>query len=165
MIRPIVPRLLAAVVLVLCFSPSGRAEDGAVIDPARMAAAKDMMDAVGTTKQLDAMMSAMAAGFSDGAASAQGPAAGAATKSGMDVVLDKFRGHREAMLDDFAAIYAQRFTAEELQTIAAFYRSGPGAKFVTAMPELMQAGQTIGGKYAQMVLEELKADDAAATKP
>lgn len=165
MLSSVVLRVLAVAVMALCLASPLRAQDGAAIDPARLAAAKDMMDAVGTTKQLDAMMSVLASGFADGASSAQGPAAGASAKAGMDVVLEKFRGHREAMLDDFAALYAQRFTVEELQAIALFYRSGPGAKFVAVMPELMQAGQTIGGKYAQMVLEELRAEDALKSKP
>ena len=63
--------------------------------------------------------------------------------------IEKFTSYKEELLNDFALLYAETFTAEEMKEVADFYRSGTGAKFITAMPVLMQKGSEIGMKYSQ----------------
>ena len=127
----------------------------APVDPARLAAARDLLEATGVSKQMDGMMAAMSQGFERGATQGGGAGAGKATKE-FNSFLDKFAAYRQPMLDDFAMLYAERFTADELKSIADFYRSGPGARFIAAMPELMQAGSKIGMTYAEKVIADLK---------
>ena len=57
-------------------------------------------------------------------------------------------------------LYAERFTADELKSIADYYRSPTGSKFIVAMPELIQAGAQIGIKYSGKALA-----DEAGPKP
>lgn len=116
-------------------------------DPARLAAARDLMDATGVTKQLDTMIDVMKQGFAKGA-QADTTAAGKQVSAEFDARLATFMSYKASMIEDFAALYAETFTADEMKTIADFYRSGPGAKFVQAMPQLMQKGSEIGMKYS-----------------
>lgn len=146
-----------AVALVLSVAAPALAQKAAV-DPARLAAARDLLEATGVAKQMDGMMSAMSQGFERGATQGGNASAGKAASKEFNVFLEKFSGYRQPMLDDFAALYAERFTAEELKSIADFYRSGPGARFIAAMPELMQAGSKIGMTYAEKVIADIKKD-------
>lgn len=124
-------------------------------DPARLAAARDLMDVTGVTKQLDGMMEVMKKGFASGA-NADTTETGKKLSAEFDGAMAKFMGYKEDMLKDFAALYAETFTAEEMKTVADFYRSGTGAKFITMTPALMQKGSVIGMKYSQKVIEDMK---------
>jgi hypothetical protein len=44
-----------------------------------------------------------------------------------------------------------------MKTVADFYRSGAGAKFITMTPELMRKGAAIGMKYSEKIADEMKA--------
>jgi hypothetical protein len=135
-------------------------EPAAAPDPERVAAAKDMMEATGVVKQMDGMVAAMGQGFRKGAADAGGAAKAEAAGEQFDRYMKRLMSYRQQMVDDFAVLYAERFTAPELKSIADFYRSPTGAKFIQAMPELIQAGAQIGMKYSRKALE-----DEAAHKP
>jgi hypothetical protein len=140
---------------------AGRAQDAAppasqAADPARIAAARDLMEVTGVTKQLDGMMDAMKQGFAKGA-NAENSEAGKKLSAGFDAVLSKFMTYKSEMLTDFAALYAETFTAEEMKTVADFYRSGTGAKFISVTPALMQKGAQIGMKYSEKIMTEMKA--------
>jgi hypothetical protein len=143
-----------AVAVCIAFALPALAQDSGKLDPARIAAAKELMEATGMTKQMDQMVSVMAEGFRKGANSSGGGAAA-------DKLSDEFEGHmqrlmsyRADMIKEFAVIYAERFTAEELKTVTEFYRSPTGQKFIQASPELMQAGAQIGIKYSQKAMQK-----------
>ena len=123
-------------------------------DPARVAAAKDMMEATGVMKQMDGMVAAMAQGFRKGAADTAGAAKAEAAGQEFDRYMKRLMSYREQMVDDFAVLYAERFTADELKSIGDFYRSPTVSKFIVAMPELIQAGAQIGIKYSRKALED-----------
>ena len=151
----------AAVVLLFLFLGPASAEDAKpVIDPARIAAARDLMEVTGVTKQLEGMMDAMKQGFAKGAKS-ENSETGKKMSEGFDAAMVKFMSYRDDMLQDFASLYAETFTAEEMKSVADFYRSGTGAKFIAMTPELMQKGSVIGMKYSQKVIEDMKASGAA----
>jgi hypothetical protein len=99
------------------------------------------------------MIAAMGQGFRKGAADAAGAATAEAAGKEFDSHMARLMTYREAMLNDFAALYAEKFTADELKSVADFYRSPTGSKFIQAMPELIQAGAQIGMKYSQNALQ------------
>jgi uncharacterized protein len=138
-------------------APPAPAADAAAAakDPARLAAARDLMDVTGVSKQLDGMMDAMKGGFAKGANS-ETSASGKAVSEEFNKNMEKFMAYRNEMMTDIAALYAETFTAEEMKTVADFYRSGTGAKFISMTPTLMQRGATIGMKYSQKVMDEMK---------
>ncbi len=54
----------------------------------------------------------------------------------VETVLGKYKERKSELLDQFARIYAVRFTPEELQQIVAFYESPAGTKLAAANSEI-----------------------------
>lgn len=126
-------------------------------DPERIAAAMDLIEVTGARKQIELMLDVMKQGVGAGAREGGGSAGAKQVEKDFAAFAARFQGYRDQMIEEFAALYAERFTAAELKDIAAFYRTGAGAKFISAMPELMQQGAQIGQKYGLMAVRELKA--------
>lgn len=127
------------------------------LDAERLAAAREMMEATGVTKSLEGVIANMSKGFSQTAKNAAGADAGKQASAEFDAIMQKFLNYKEDMLNDFAALYAESFSATEMKEVTAFYKSGTGAKFIAQMPALMQKGSQIGMKYSQKVIEEMGA--------
>jgi hypothetical protein len=142
----------------ICCSSAALADDAPATqpDPARVAAARDLLEVTGVTKQMDGMVEAMSRGFAKGA-NADSSEEGKKLSAQFDSSMKKLLDYKDQMITDFANLYAQTFTAEEMKAVADFYRSGPGAKFIAKTPELMQKGAEIGMKYSAKIAEEMKA--------
>ncbi len=67
----------------------------------------------------------------------------------------------ESLKPDLARIYADAFTADELNEISRFYQTPTGAKTVRLMPLLMQQGAQLGVERVQAHGAELQALIAA----
>ena len=119
----------------------------------RMAAARELLDVTGVTKQLDGMIAAMSQGFAQGA-KAEESEKGKKMSAEFDALMQRFLGYKEEMMADFAKLYADSFTAAEMKEVSQFYRSGTGAKFIASMPGLMEKGAQIGMKYSQMLQQD-----------
>ncbi len=158
--RTLTSLVFGLVVAVTVFSAANVAvaQDAPAADPQRLAAAKELMEATGITKQMDGMVAVMGEGFRKGAREASGSAAANKVGDVFDAHMKRLLSYREAMIDEFAVIYAQRFTAEELKTVTDFYKSPTGQKFIAASPELMQAGAAIGIKYSQKAMQPSPSD-------
>ena len=158
-------RVLALCVAIFVASPL-MAEDAAPAppDPARVAAARDLLEVTGVTRQMDGMVAAMSRGFAKGA-NAETSEAGKKLSDQFDASMKKLLGYKDQMISDFAELYAQTFTAEEMKSVADFYRSGAGAKFISMTPELMRKGAAIGMKYSEKIAEEMKAVEPPAAEP
>jgi uncharacterized protein len=148
-------RLIA--LCLICFSGVALADDAPPApDPARVAAARDLLEVTGVTKQMDGMVEAMSRGFAKGA-NAETSEAGKKLSDQFDTSMKKLLEYKDQMITDFANLYAETFTAEEMKTVADFYRSGAGAKFIAQTPELMKKGAEIGMKYSAKIADEMKA--------
>jgi hypothetical protein len=153
--------MMRSIIFAICLAagfalPTFAEETPPPVDPARVAAARDLMEVTGVTKQMDGMVEAMSRGFAKGAnadTSETGKKLSAQFDSGMKKLLE----YKDQMISDFAVLYAQTFTADEMKTVADFYRSGAGAKFIAKTPELMQKGAAIGMKYSEKIADEMKA--------
>ena len=158
-----VAALIFSVVLVVFGTPL-RAEDAKPVpDPARIAAARDLMEVTGVIKNLDSMMDAMKQGFAKGA-KADTSENGKKLTDEFESGIKKLLSYKQDMVTDFAALYAETFTAEEMKAVADFYRSGTGAKFIELTPALMQKGAIIGMKYSERIMNEIKPAAPAAPK-
>jgi hypothetical protein len=147
--------------LALCFAisfaiPLNAEEAVPPPDTARVAAARDLLEVTGVTKQMDGMVDAMSQGFARGA-NADTSETGKKLSDQFDASMKKLLEYKDQMISDFAELYAQTFTAEEMKTVADFYRSGAGAKFISKTPELMKKGAAIGMKYSEKIADEMKA--------
>lgn len=151
-------RWLATIAAVICcFSlaaPLSAAETEPTGDPARLAAARDLMEVTGVTRQLDGMIDAMSKGFAKGAG-AENSQQGQKLSEEFQASMKKLLSFKTEMIDDFAVLYAETFTADEMKQLADFYRSGVGAKFIKLTPALMQKGAAIGMKYTERLTKEL----------
>ena len=66
----------------------------------------------------------------------QNPEISEQTNTAIGKVLEEFRGRKSELLDQFARVYAVRFTIAELQEIVAFYESPTGQKLSQANSEV-----------------------------
>lgn len=146
---------IAALWLLSCMAPLA-AQEGASADPERIAAARELMDVTGINTQLDGMIKAMGQGFRTGANDAGGAGAAEAMGKEFDRFMARLMTYRDAMLNEFAVLYAERFTVDELKAVTAFYRTQPGQKFIKSSPELMQAGAQIGIKYSRRAMQDMR---------
>ena len=148
-------RLIA--LCLICFSGVALADDAPPPpDPARVAAARDLLEVTGVTKQMDGMVEAMSRGFAKGA-NADSSEAGKKLSDQFDSSMKKLLEYKDQMITDFANLYAETFTAAEMKSVADFYRSGAGAKFISMTPQLMKRGAEIGMKYSAKIADEMKA--------
>lgn len=58
------------------------------------------------------------------------------TDAAISKTLEEYKGRKGELLDQFARVYAVRFSIEELQEIVAFYESPTGQKLATANTEV-----------------------------
>lgn len=58
------------------------------------------------------------------------------TNAAITKVIEEYRGRKGELLDQFARVYALRFTMEELQAIVTFYESPTGQKLAQANAEI-----------------------------
>lgn len=157
--------IIAVICLAVGFAVPAFADDAQPpADPARVAAARDLLEVTGVTRQMDGMVEAMSRGFAKGAG-ADNSEVGKKLSTQFDSGMKKLLEYKDQMISDFAVLYAQTFTEEEMKTVADFYRSGAGAKFIAKTPELMQKGATIGMKYSAKIADEMKAATQPAEQP
>ena len=57
----------------------------------------------------------------------------------LKAITPEFETRREQLMNDIAAVYAQRFSTKELAEIKAFYTTSTGRKLVENLPSLIQA--------------------------
>lgn len=58
------------------------------------------------------------------------------------------------LIDQIAALYAKRFTVEELTAVSQFYRSPVGQKFVAATPDITGQSMRIGNAWGRKIGQE-----------
>src|SRR5262245_8311675 len=121
----------------------------ALPDAAGLAAAKNFLDASGT---VDAMVAAMKANLpAQRAAMPQVPAefwARFETRAVQDA---------PQLLDSLAVVYARNFSVDDLQALAAFYRSPVGQRLRDLQPALVAEGAAIGQRWGARIGAEVAA--------
>ena len=66
----------------------------------------------------------------------QNPEISEQTNTAISKILEEYKGRKGELLDQFARVYAVRFTIPELQEIVAFYESPTGRKLAAANAEV-----------------------------
>jgi uncharacterized protein len=116
-------------------------------DPARLAAAKQMLAHSGGVKQFEDVISLM---FDDLAANFAAMAPGKEQEVNEIVkgLAPRFKSRLAQVWDQIATLYARELSKEELDALVAFYKSPLGLKLVDTqaktMREAIQAGQQWG---------------------
>ncbi len=132
----------------------GQNSDAAAIDPARIAAAKELMEVAGSAKQFDIVVPLISQQLEAAFINLK-PDHAAEIKEVFQVIPEKFSQRKQELLDQIAALYAERLTAAELNEIIGFYKSPIGAKFVQLQPELVQQSMALGQAWGRKIGEEI----------
>jgi uncharacterized protein len=126
-------------------------------DPATVTAAKDLLIALGSDKQVETMIPLMLQSMR-GVIVKQSPGATQAIDEALDAVAKKMNSRRTELLDLMAIIYAERVTADDLKAMTAFFVSPAGKRFVAMQPEMMQEGARVGQVWGQKLGQEVDAE-------
>ena len=136
----------------------------AAIDPATLAASKELFEAMNHRAMMTGMMQQMSQGIAQSmragaeAAINNNPKLNAEQKTQalakMEKELPAFVSSMQSvmndpvMIDEILAetvpIYARTFSADELKQMTAFYRTPVGAKMLASTPQLMAQGMQVG---------------------
>src|SRR5689334_12063832 len=122
--------LFAAILLV----PASRAQ---APDPARVAAAKEMMEAAGSLRQFDELMPVIAAQMSQNYMRLL-PEKSKEIAEVFQEIIPRFLAKKGILMDQIAGLYAAELTLDELNGIVGFYKSPIGAKFAAVQPGIMR---------------------------
>lgn len=135
--------------------PAGAQQTSPLQDPARIAAARDLLIAMGSDAQFDAVIGTMtrqmAVLFKQ-----QQPAHAAAIDEVFSLLGKRFVERKQEVIEMVAPLYAEKFTAEELREITAFYATPIGRKLVQELPGLTQRGVLVGMRWGQKIGEDVE---------
>ena len=121
----------------------------------RVAAAKELMRIAGVEKQFDEVMPYM---MHQLAQSFTAIAPDKSTEIGevLGQLTTKFVDRKGELIDEIAALYAERLTSEELAGLIAFYKSPIGMKFVAVQPEIMRQSIVAGQRWSARLGREIE---------
>jgi hypothetical protein len=142
-----------AALLLLIAAPPGRADDSA-FDPERLALARQMVEASGAAALVGQTLDLVSRQIGELVRRANPQHGQAAADIVETVLIPEAKRRAPEMLEATARVYAERFTAEELQVILDFYRTPTGQKMVAAGPELVVEAQRLGQAWAQLILQD-----------
>jgi hypothetical protein len=147
----------AALVAATClaFLASSAALRAQTRDPARVAAAKEMMQSAGVAKQFDEVMPLLARQLS-ASFIAVAPDKADEIRQVFTELAAKFVDRKNELIDEIATAYADQLTLDELNAIAAFYRSPVGAKFVEVQPQMMRKAMALGQRWGAQIGREIE---------
>ncbi len=124
--------------------------DATQVEPDRLAAARDLLQATNTEAQFSTVIPMMFGQLKQAI-----PPAGPKMQQELDQVFEEvqrqFIERRFEVLDQIAILYAQKFTAEEMKSLADFYRSPIGQKFIVAVPELTAEAMKMGNAWGRRI--------------
>ena len=124
------------------------------IDPVRLAAAKELMEVAGSAKQFDVAVPLITQQLENAFVNLK-PDHAAEIKDVFRMIPERFSQRKQELLDQIAALYAERLTTEDLQGIIAFYKSPIGAKFIQLQPELVQQSMALGQAWGRKIGQEI----------
>lgn len=124
-------------------------------DPDRLAAAKEMMDASRVDRQFAQVIPVLLNHLKDSFRRVA-PDRSDIIDNVFEQMQSKFMSRRTELLDEIAALYAQRLEAAEMRTVAEFYRSPVGAKLIDAQPQIMQDSMLAGQRWGQRIGREIE---------
>jgi hypothetical protein len=123
-------------------------------DPARLAAAKEMMQVAGVAKQFDEVMPLLMRQLSQSFI-AVAPDKADEIREVFGQLSGKFVDRKGELIDQIAAVYAEQLSLAELADIAAFYRSPTGMRFVEVQPQVTRQAMMLGQRWGAQLGREI----------
>ena len=152
-------RLALSLALAFSVATTAQAQEAKPVDPAALAQARLVLErsnvaelGLQVAKAIEEQQRAALERFN--------PARAAQIGEVVDLVRAEYAKYLPALMDAIVSLYAQRFTAEELAQIAAFYDTPVGRKVIREMPallsETMSVAQTMALKASTEVMIKLR---------
>lgn len=126
-------------------------------DAARLAAARELMEVAGVAKQFDEVMPVLAQRLGE-ALVAVAPGKADEIREVFKQVAVKFMDRKGELIDQIAALYAEKLSAEDMTAIVAFYRSPVGVRFIAIQPEMSRQAMTLGQRWGSAIGREIEAE-------
>jgi hypothetical protein len=143
--------LLAAL---LCAPAALRAQ---APDASRLAAARELMEVAGVAKQFDEVMPVLAQRLGE-AFVAVAPDKADEIRGVFKQVAVKFVDRKGELIDQIAALYAEKLSAEDMTAVVAFYKSPVGVRFIAIQPEMSRQAMTLGQRWGSAIGREIEAE-------
>jgi len=118
-------------------------------DPAALESARALIEESGISRTLDALLTPMAQQISQLLRATNPEHATAITQLVDELLLPELRQRMPELLQLTTILYAQHFTAAELDEVRAFYRTPTGQKFLGKQTVLALEGQRLGQAWGQ----------------
>lgn len=157
--------LLPAFAVALLLSGAAMAEDKPAAPDTHLAAALDLEAAVNAKANGVLIIRSMVPMLMSQERTARPDLSDDTAKALEQAITQEFEANIEALLQQEAVIYAKHFNESELHTLAAFYRSDIGKKYVSEMPgimtELIPLAQAWAREVAPLAIERARKKLAA----
>ncbi len=152
-------RLAVSLTLALSFATAALAQEAKPIDPAALAQARIVFER-SNAAELGLQVARAIEDQQRAALERFNPARVAQINEVVDLVRAEYAKYLPALEDAIITLYAQRFTADELAQVAAFYDTPVGRKMIREMPallsETMSVAQTMALKATTEVMIKLR---------
>jgi uncharacterized protein len=124
-------------------------------DPARLAAAREMMEVAGVAKQFDELMPLLAQQLAQ-SFTAVAPEKAEEIRQVFAQLPAKFIDRKAELIDAVANLYAQELSVEELGAVSAFYKSPAGAKLLAVQPQIARQSMALGQRWGAQIGREIE---------
>jgi uncharacterized protein len=148
-------RLLAVLAFGLCACMFRLPAAAQAPDPARVSAAREMMELAGVAKQFDELMPLLAQQLSQ-SFMAVAPDKAEEIRQVFAQLPGKFIDRKGELIEQVAALYAQELNVEELGAVCAFYKSPVGAKLLSVQPKIARQSIVLGQRWGAEIGRELE---------
>lgn len=122
-----------------------------------MSAARTFVEASGAAAQFDQVMPLMADQMSK-AFRSLAPNSAKEIDETMAEVVKRFISRKAELIDEIAAIYADKLTVDDLKEITKFYQSGAGRRMVEILPEVTRRAAAVGQNWGQRIGAEIASE-------
>jgi uncharacterized protein len=144
-------------VLAVGWTAIAPAEERPVADPARIAAARELMAATGSARQFEAVMPMLMAQM-EPLFLQMAPGKEQEVKDVLALTQDRFSKRKTELLEEIAQLYSEKMSTEDMQSLAKFFSDGAGARFIQMQPDLVQGSMQIGQRWGEQIGKELEAE-------
>jgi hypothetical protein len=124
-------------------------------DPARLAAAKEMMELSGAVKQFDEAVPLMFEQLIR-TYSQMVPGKSREIRETLDQLIPRFQQRKYELIDQIAALYAAEMSLDDLNAVIAFYKSPVGMRFADVQPKIMRDSMQLGQRWGERLGLELQ---------
>src|SRR5262249_8237863 len=124
-------------------------------DPARLAAAREMMEVAGVARQFDELMPLLVQQLSQSFV-AVAPEKAEEIRQIFAQLPAKFIDRKGELIEQVAALYAQALSVEELLAVSAFYKSPAGTKLLSVQPQIARQSLALGQRWGAQIGREIE---------